>query len=382
MSIHFWDKNVKEIRYGQKKVKEVWYGDKKVWPSEPSINLDPNSDQPIGRMHDGELWFRVNVKDPNEKFKIAVNGYNGQSYDWDISVDWSPAIRKQGNKSTLPIQIHMPRWKHIVKVTPHNGVTAWWARCLGNGTSSNFWNSNQNKLEFSLEWLPWYAFMESETKVGDDFLRQTWSQCPTLVSLPNWFNLPQGVTSVDENFLYGAWEYCVFLTSIPNWFNIPQGITSVGTHFLGYTWRNCRSLRFMPNWFNLPQGITSVGTHFLFSTWSNCKSLTSMPNWFNIPQGVTSVELNFCSTAWIDCTSLISMPSWFNIPQGFTKVGRNFFNNTWRWCSSLTSDSPAEPINFPNVNWTNYASYCFWTTCPITPDSPTPWSSVMIKRSS
>ena len=324
-----------------KKLEEVWYGGKKVRPL--------NNSKPIWRMHDWELWFRVNVKDPNEPFKIAVNGYGGTSYDWDISIDWQIPVRYQGSKSKIPIQLSMSVGKHYVKITPHNWAVAGWARCLGNWWMTNYWNWYKNKLEFWLERLPWYAFMQDETEVGDYFLSYAWSLCSSLTSMPTGFNLPQGITSVGNKFLY-------------------------------YAWVACTSLTFMPAGFNIPQGITSVGNEFLSLTWYNCTSLTSMPAGFNIPQGITSVGNSFLSGAWRGCSSLTSMPAGFNIPQGITRIGNSFLSGAWVGCSSLTSNSPAESLNFPNISSYYYWNNCFGWSCPITPDTPTPWSSVMIRR--
>lgn len=289
MWIYAWNKQLKEAYVGSTPVKEIYHWETKVRPEEPKYNLDLNNGQPIWRLHDWELWFRVNVKDASEPFKIAVNGYGSASYDWDISIDWAEPVRYQGNRSTTsPIQIPMSEGKHYVKVTPHNWVTAGWARCLGNWGTTNCWNWNRDKLEFSLERLPWYAFMESERSVGDNFLKAIWFDCKTL-------------------------------TSTPSWFNLPQGITSVGNSFLEITWMNCDSLTSIPSGFNIPQGITSAGGQFLLATWMNCKALTSNP--------------------------------------------------------------PAEPLNFPNLTSYNYWFNCFGGSCPITPDTPAPWSSVMVHRS-
>ena len=320
MWIYAWNKQLKEAYIGSTPVKEIYLWNTKVRPEGPKYNLDLNNGQPIWRLHDWELWFRVNVKDASEPFKIAVNGSGSTSYDWDISIDGAEPIRKTGNRSTASIQLSMTIGKHYVKITPHNGVAAGWAKCMGsNNHDVCHWNNDRNKLEFWLERLPWYAFMESET--------------------------------------------------------------SVGNFFLSLAWKLCTSLTSMPNWFGFPQGITSVGARFLSSTWTLCTSLTSIPSWFNLPQGITSVDDGFLSNTWASCTSLTSIPSWFNIPQGLTSIRNVALYWTWFNCKSLTSDLPAEPLNFPNVSWPNYASNCFWGSCPISPDTPTPWSSVMVHRS-
>ena len=319
MWIYVWNKQLKEVHIGSTPVKEIYHWETKVRPGDPWYNLDLDNGQPIGRMNDWELWFRVNVKDANEPFKIAVNGMGSTSYDWDISIDGAVPIRHQGSKSTTSIQLPMAIGKHYVKVTPHNGMVAGWARCIGNGEDANHWNNDRNKLEFWLERLPWYAFMESETVVWGGLLAVAWKLCYSLTSMPAWFNLPQGITSVGDYFLSSTWTLCTSLTSIPEGFNIPQNITSVGKQFLSNTWSSCTSLTSIPSWFKFPQGITSVGGVFLYWTWYNCTSLT--------------------------------------------------------W------SHPAEPLSFPNLTSSDYWWSCFWGTCPITPDTPTPWSSVMVHRS-
>lgn len=288
MWIYAWNKQLKEAYVGSTPVKEIYLWNTKVRPEEPKYNLDLNNGQPIWRLHDWELWYRVNVKDANEPFKIAVFGFWSGGYDWDISIDWAEPVRYHGSRSTIPISLSMSVGKHYVKITPHNWVVAGRAKCVGCEAVAYQYNTDPSKLEFWLERLPWYAFMKSETSVGDVFLHATWLGCTSLTSMPNWFSLPQGITSVGNYFLYCTWYNCGSLTSIPSWFKFPQGITSVGTDFL---WR------------------------------------------------------------------------------------------TWGGCFSLTSNYPAEPLVFPNVNWIRYANGCFWEGCPVEPDTPAPWSSVMVHRS-
>lgn len=199
-------------------------------------------------------------------------------------------------------------------------MPAGWARCMGNSSYFNWWNDNPDKLEFWLEWLPWYAFMKSETEVGDNFLDQTWISAKSLVSMPNIFSLPNNISTVGNSFLACTRDSCISLKSMPDTFNLPQQITSVGNEFVAYTWN--------------------------------------------------------------DCTSLESISSWFYIPQGITNAGDNFFTNTWNNCSSLTSSGLIKPLKFPNLKNTPeyYADDCFWGTCPITPDTPSPWRSVIVRR--
>ena len=320
MWIFISDKELKELYVGSTKIKEVYHWNTKVRPEGPGYNLDLENWQPIGRMNDWELWFRVNVKDASEPFKIAVNGYTGASYDWDISVDGNTPTRYKGSRSTTSIELPMTIGKHYVKITPHNWVMVGWARCMGNGSYNNYRNTDPTKLEFGLERLPWYAFIYAGDNTGIKILYYAWAKCPTITSMPAWFNLPQGVTKVWPEFLSG-------------------------------TWQGCTSLKFIYDWFNLPQDITETDIKFLDSTWR-------------------------------DCTSLTSIPSWFKFPWGLTKVKFAFANFTWFNCTSLTSDSPAEPLTFPNVKSGIYAMNCFWGTCSISPDNPTPWSSVIIKRNS
>lgn len=351
MGIYVWNKQLKEAYIGSTPVKEIYHWNTKVRPEKPEYNLDLENWKPIGRMNDWELWFRVNVKDASEPFKIAVNGYNGISYDWDISIDGAVPIRKTGNRSTTTISLPMSVGKHYVKVTPHNGVVAGWARCMGNGGWTNFWNNDRSKITVSLEWLPWYAFMIGEAEVGHEFLRSFRTNCASLISMPHGFNLPKGITSVKDKFLFACRAGCAALTIIPEGFNIPQALTSVNNYFISSCWYNCVSLKTIPDEFNIPQGVTSVGFGFLTNCRNGCRLLTSIPDKFNIPQGITSVGDGFLSYCRHDCRS-------------------------------LTSNSPAKPLRFPNVSGNNFGNSCFWWTCPIIPDTPTPGSSVMIRRSS
>lgn len=96
----------------------------KIWPEGDSINLNLENWKPIGRLHDWELWFRVNVKDASEPFKIAVGSASWDSYDWDVSVDWGSPVRYQWAPSETSIELPMSEGKHYVKVTPHNWVAA------------------------------------------------------------------------------------------------------------------------------------------------------------------------------------------------------------------------------------------------------------------
>ena len=70
------------------------------------------------------------------------------------------------------------------------------------------------------------------------------------------------------------------------------------------------------------------------------------------------------------------MPSWFNIPNWITTVWIYFLRYTWHSCTLLTSNSPSENIDFDYAGTDTFAG-----SCPITPDSPTAWSSVAVKRS-
>lgn len=385
MWIYAWNKQLKEAYVSSTPIKEIYLWNAKVRPEEPKYNLDLNNGQPIWRLHDGELWFRVNVKDASEPFKIATNGYLGTSYDWDISIDGNTPTRHRGGKSTTPIELPMTIGRHYIKITPHNWVVAGWARCMGNSGYNNWMHNYRNtdptKLEFGLERLPGYAFMETEDRIGNNFLYYTWAVCPTITSMPAWFNLPQWITSISDSFLHGTWYSCTSLNFIYNWFNIPQNITKTGAWFLKNAWRGCVSLTSMPEGFNLPQGIVRISGGFLEETWEGCSSLTSMPSGFNIPQWITSGNTFFLRSTWNGCSSLASMPYWFNIPQGITSISHFCLITTWNDCSLLTSDFPDEPISFPNVSWTDYARNCFWGSCPITPDTPAPWSSVMVHRS-
>ena len=305
---------------GATPIKEIYLWTTKVRPEGTPINLNLENWQPIWRLHDWELWFRVNVKDASEPFKIAMSWYNGTSYDLDISVDWNAPVRYSYKRKSPPIEIPMTAGNHYVKITPHNWITAGWAKVIGNSNYANWWNNDPDKLEFWLEWLPWYAFMKSETEVGDNFLEQAWIGAKSLVSMPNIFSLPSNISTVGHSFLACTRDSCISLKSMPDTFNLPQQITSVWNEFVAYTWN--------------------------------------------------------------DCTSLESISSWFYIPQGITNAGDNFFTNTWNNCTSLTSSGLIKPLKFPYLKNTPeyYADDCFLGTCPITPDTPSPWRSVIIRR--
>lgn len=443
MWIYVWNKQLKEVHIGSTPVKEIYLWDTKVRPEGPWYNLDLNNGQPIWRLHDGELWFRVNVKDASEPFKIAVNGYADTTYDWDISIDGTEPVRYYGAVSDNSINLVITAGKHYVKISPHNWITAGWARCMGNNGNGNSWNSDINKLEFGLERLPGFAFMDLNGSIGDGFLRDFWNNCHTLVAMPNEFSLPADAKTAGEEFLSYTWASCINLKTIPNGFNIPTTITSVGDNFLlrtwswcsnlekmpdGFTlpihisdigtafceatWLDCVGLQKMPEGFQLPQGLTRTQGAFLYETWRNCTSLQSMPEGFTTPQSLTEVDVNFLGWTWNNCASLRKMPDSFNTPQNLTRARGGFMHECWTgcslleslpanfrfpstltetgWgffeeacidCSSLTSNSPATPLVFPTTTETGFWEDCFWGSCPITPDTPTPWSSVMVHRS-
>ena len=165
------------------------------------------------------------------------------------------------------------------------------------------------------------------------------------------------------------------------YFNKTSLGATVGDYFLHLCWYNCTSLSSMPAGFNLPTGITTVGDGFLEGCWFGCTSLTSMPSGFNLPTGITSVGSNFLVGCWYNCTSLTSMPVGFNLPTGITSVGDSFLEGCWYNCTLLKADGYTEDIAFPNVTGTRYyATNAFGGTCPITPNSPTPGSSVAVNR--
>lgn len=364
-----------------KKLEEIWYGGKKVRPEWLDYNLDLNNSKPIWRMHDWELWFRVHVKDPNEPFKIAVNWYDSTSYDWDISVDWATPVRYQGSRSTTPIQLSMSVGKHYVKITPHSWKHVGWAMCIGNWSGTNYWNKDANKLEFWLEWIPWYAFVKSLGKYNDYFLYYAFYNSDSLTSMPNGLSFPKSIKEVNM-FLYNTWYLCDWLTSIPSWFTLPQTIEHLGSSFLGSAWSGCTKLTSIWEWFTLPLKAKWCYSSFLGWTWSDCRSLISMPNSFNLPQGITIVSDLFLAYTRSGCTSLKSMPSEFALPKKIEKNfgGFRFLKSTRNDCKNLTSGHPAKPLEFPDIKSSEYGGDCFWWSCPITPDTPTPWSSVMIRR--
>ena len=322
MWIYIWNRQLTEAYLGTNPIHEIYLWTTKVWPEGPEYNLNLENWKPIWRLHDWELWFRVNVKDASEPFKIAIGSTNWTSYDRDVSVDWAAPVRYHGDVSQEPLSVSLPAGKHYIKITPHGELTAGWARCMGIDEDAEELprNSDPSKLEFWLEWLPWYAFMESEDTVGDNFLDQAWIDAKSLVSMPNVFSLPSNISTVGNSFLACTRDSCISLKSMPDTFNLPQQITSVGNEFVAYTWN--------------------------------------------------------------DCTSLESISSWFYIPQGITNAGDNFFTDTWNNCTSLTSSGLIKPLKFPNLKNTPeyYADECFWGTCPISPDSPAAWSSVMVRR--
>ena len=444
MWIFIWGKWLLGAHIGATPIKEIYLWTTKVRPEGTPINLNLENWQPIWRLHDWELWFRVNVKDASEPFKMAIGSTNWTSYDRDISVDWATPMRYHGDVSQESLSISLPAGKHYIKITPHGELTAGWARCIGINEDAEELprNSDSSKIEFWLERIPWYAFMKSEDTVGDNFLYYAFAYCTSLTSMPNWFSLPQNVTSVGDNFMLWTWSDCTEIRSIPGTFSIPEHIVSVWTDYLNFCWsscsnlesiwewfdiwsgikniwsgflstvrKSCTSLTSMPKWFNIPKGIKEVKEKFMFQTWANCTSLITMPEGFNLPKGITKAKNNFLWYTREKCTSLTAMPKWFNIPQGITEWKDYFVSWTRSWCSSLaalpegfklpetlssvwpyslyltwyncsalTSDSPAELFTFPTLDTVWFGQECFWGSCPIELEEPVSWKSVMIKR--
>lgn len=482
MSIHFWDKNVKEIRYGQKKVKEVWYGDKKVWPSGPVINTNPNNGLPVGRLHDWELWFVVeNKKSVQHRFKIPARWLSTDPYDWSISVDWAqPQQYSSRNQALTEINIPLTPWKHVIKITPTNWVYPWWARAMSNpnythGSTNGVWQYNFDEIAFSLEYLPWYAFMESENTVWDGFLkglfvqavltdfpkefslpshikkvwndflmgtfyinrnikepksdnftipqhleeawngflRSAFAQNIYLKKMPKNFRLPANLKKVGNEFLFNTWAAAQQLEKMPDWFNIPQGITEAWILFMQTTRFNCSRLTKMPDGFNIPQSLTKIWTHSFYRTRKDCRSLTEMPNEFSFPQTLTNMGHSLLSETWENCVELKKINDWFKLPQNIsnspvgvlnkTRAGcgklisiprefsfpeRVFGNrslaNCFIGCVSLSSDAPALPLVIPGNGYSaGYATHMFLDSgIPEQYNTPTPWSSVMVRRNS
>lgn len=409
MSIHFWDKNVKEIRYGQKKVKEVWYGDKKVWPSDTEYNLDLENDLPIGRLHDGELWFKVDTL--WYPMILPVHWAWGTTYDWDISVDWKEPQRFQWVHGGPGISIPLKRWKHYVKITPHNWVHAWWARCLWYGDWSTTAKWGKRFTVYNLQFLPWYAFMESETEVWDFFCQYLFRYSPNITKAPYKMSLPEWITTVWNSFLKGIFSACWDLKEIPEsfkipnqiihvwneflmkafsftssvdiWFSadiLPQNIETIWYSFLEDAWLSNHKAKFHEG-FNLPQKITDFKRRFLMQTWAFCKELEKMPDSFNIPVNATSVDEYSFMYTWRECKALKWVPVGFQIPEGIAINWNNVFCWMFTNCTSLWKTPPTKQLRFP-LNPKKYSG--FWsqiftrTQFPRTEWNIKPWNAYEI----
>lgn len=283
---------------------------------------------------------------------LPVNGFQRTVYDWLISVDWQEPIKETWEQRISAINIPLSRWDHIIKVTPNWALRPWRAKCLGAG-GYELWNNNIDDLEFSLEYLPGYAFSEVWDHSSWKFMYYTWYKAGSLISMPKEFSL--NITNASEYFMYGTRLECKNLKEIPWSFTLPQTIQTAWGYFLHSTRAGCVNLSKIWEWFNLPQQLWSVGNDFLVSTWTN--------------------------------TSLSSLPNSLSIPSNIKKIGVRFFNETRLGCRLLSSEEPASPLSFPDVYG---AGYCYRTFlwCNVVPNSlnswyPVPkWWSVMIRRNS
>lgn len=394
MWIFIWDKELKELYVGSTKIKEVYHCETKVRPEGPWYNLDLENGQPIWRLHDWELWFRVNMKSWPWVFPIPVNWWDGASFDRDVSIDWKEPVRYSWSKGNSAQSIYMPAGKHYIKITPHGELTVGWADCIGNGPSTEIgWANNLSHIEWWLEWIPLYAFAKNieatdnvlsfafnrsasltsmpnaismpkgKTKVATNFMVWAWNDSRNITTAPDTFTLPQEITEVWDSFMLRAFMNCSWLESLGDSFNLPQNITKAGKNFLSEAFSECISLTSMPEGFNLPQGLTTTDAWFCSETWKRCHRLTTMPDGFNIPQSLTEVWDNFMSNTWASCARLTTMPDGFNIPSQLTKTGGLFMNSTWRGCPSLIS--MPEGFTFPEAMdelWTSFL-VSTWESC-------------------
>ena len=225
------------------------------------------------------------------------------------------------------------------------------------------------------------------TNLTNNFLRSMFRSNLNVVNPTVDLSGLNNVTIVGTAFCQDMFQGCTSLTHFNNEFNLPENITHIATVFGNSFCRNmflsCLNLTILPDNFNLPQTINYVaGGNFCTSMFQSCSSLTKLPTNFSLKLSITFCGSGFCSLMFSGCSLLSSINSNFELPNIVTLVGASFMNNAFQNCTNLTSDSPSENLAFPpNPTSTSaYAVGCFGGTCPITPDSPTPLSSVPIKR--
>ncbi|MCL2136742.1 MAG: leucine-rich repeat protein [Coriobacteriia bacterium] len=185
--------------------------------------------------------------------------------------------------------------------------------------------------------IPTFEGWEAIGSVGDNFASEMFSDCYSLVTLPDNFNLPQGLTRAGDNFAALMFSNCTNLVTLSPGFNLPQGLTEVGDSFASGLFRTCGGIRALPTGFTFPQGLTKVGDNFARTMFLFCTSLDMLPLGFNLPQGLTRAGDYFASDMFSSCTSLISLPEGFNLPPGITETGDWFAGYLFYNCLSLTN---------------------------------------------
>lgn len=309
-------------------------------------------------------------------FLISVDGWPDVNYAWAIDYVWLTSwyiyVPLSIGEHTVEIK---PNWQHVVWRACGVWAQAW---------TMVSWNNDPTKLTFWLRHIPARAFMLTDTDYWIGFLSYLFAPysdtepATALTSAPT-ITYEPWITTIWDDFMQSMFMYCRHLTHIPEWFNLPQDVTNVGNNFCASTLDSCPNLTTLPESFNIPQWIITIWGSFMQNMFSY-SWFTHLPAAFNIPQGITTVWTQFLSSTFEWCTSLAYMPSWFSIPPNIDTIWDYFMAYAWSGCTSLTSNSPTISLDFPNVAWTSYAEECF-LNCPITPNTPAPWETVLIATS-
>lgn len=337
MTIQLWGKELETWVLNWKKLEEVWYWWKKVRPIWP---------QP--RMHDWELWFWVNVKVDGAVFSIpTLSLFYSADYDWDISVDGGDPIRARRIVNWSQVFIDLTRWEHLIKITPHNEITVWWAKSMGSAYNAS-WSTNINALEFKLLYLPLFAF-QGVLNGAISMWIYLFKDCTTLISTPIEIKFPDGLSKTPGALFNSARRWCRYLKEINTKLTFPTPITSVGDNAFYSAWDDC--FRLVSASINLDfwGTVKKFGDSFLNNAFANCHSLESISNNFSFDEQ---------ASYWA-----------FAFYQMFTN------------CKKLSSNEPSSLLTFPKDVWEHSLRNCFYWT-QIQPTQPSPWSSVAIKRNS
>lgn len=274
-------------------------------------------------------------------FYIPCYWYNWGSYNWSYTVDWNTWKNVSWSRTTTRIQFSLSAWIHKIIIKPNWSYSAWRARCFWNWASSDYFYTWTN-YTFSVKTLPWYWFLSSSSSYWDYYMYWTFYWCNRISDIdkyitPKWLS----ITSIWNYFMgYLVYNSSNVFTWIKKWNLVLNTITSIWNYFMYYSFYGCQKFSKMPTWLNF-WNISSVGQSFLYLTRYNCRALTGMPTWFQLPTGYNSSS--YC------------VQTWYN-------------------CSSLSNSAPTENLVFKYT-----ASNCFWST-PITPASPSTWTSVAIHR--